>query len=447
MSQYVYINANPGVTPVLPYNTPETGAPSFSYVMDNGGNSYLKGTYTAPPPIVQVVGGAPILEYKTGIINIGYGYADSLQWQAYPGTGRPVVKLQPLSGFIFGTSTGPWPSQIKGLTFMKDCSSQDASNYMLGFALRNDSYLFTVDECEFYEILYTSFTGGDSAIMNLGGYIPGIWVRDCLFRNLAHCAFRSYAANIGETSWITNCTFVNAGKWSDGTYDPSALRVSSPQSDDFRNNVYLNDATDAHAIQNVSVGGGITTDYALTDGSMTTPFSGSNVNNPTHWLQESPQYINIDATNFRLKGTSPCRGYGVVTGYNRDFYDTARDGTAYDIGATTYITQAWNTAPAKDGTARISTIYDKDRFATLASSDPYFDTDVEINKIDVFYYDSSNRQLKRVIHQGDPLTGNATWGPIARDGTWHCHQVRLQDGEGATNMLDGTLFPDFSFVI
>jgi len=69
------------------------------------------------------------------------------------------------------------------------------------------------------------------------------------------------------------------------------------------------------------------------------------------------------------------------------------------------------------------------------STDLYFDTTAEIVKAAVYYTHSDNRQVKKILHEGTPLTGTTSWSSFARDGTWAKSRILVHNHEGATHDL------------
>lgn len=69
------------------------------------------------------------------------------------------------------------------------------------------------------------------------------------------------------------------------------------------------------------------------------------------------------------------------------------------------------------------------------STDYYFDSTAKIVKAAVYYTHEGNRQVKKILHEGTPLTGNTSWSSFARDGTWAKSRILVHNHEGATHDL------------
>ena len=95
----------------------------------------------------------------------------------------------------------------------------------------------------------------------------------------------------------------------------------------------------------------------------------------------------------------------------------------------------FSSPPARDGSSVISTINGIDLLGKI-TGDPYFDSTVKFARVDVYYYDSSNRDMKIISHNGPGLSGPASWSPLATDGTWYKTRVRVKDFDGAEVLLD-----------
>jgi len=93
-----------------------------------------------------------------------------------------------------------------------------------------------------------------------------------------------------------------------------------------------------------------------------------------------------------------------------------------------------------DGTM-VTSYINRDELVTAIqadSSDTYFDTTDEINKVLVYYRDPGYRQNVMIIHEGAVPSGLVSWNSGARDGTWEKYRVIAIDSNGARHRLERT---------
>ena len=84
-----------------------------------------------------------------------------------------------------------------------------------------------------------------------------------------------------------------------------------------------------------------------------------------------------------------------------------------------------------------STVSKSDLISRIQASytDSYFDEESEINSVSVTYKHEDGRQKKIITHSTSSLTGQVSWGPVARDGTWQKDFIQVWDSNGATVAL------------
>jgi hypothetical protein len=63
-------------------------------------------------------------------------------------------------------------------------------------------------------------------------------------------------------------------------------------------------------------------------------------------------------------------------------------------------------------------------------TDPYFDSTSKFANVNIYYTHSDGRQIKRIVHKGDPLIGNTSWSQYTQDGTWTKGRIVVCGYEG-----------------